>query len=118
MPDGGTSSILAAAVGRARAARTTMLAEKIPAATAFDWGMISHVVDDAAYDAELTAVVQALADGPAQPYRWMKRALRAATLTTLPAVQSIELDGQTELVGTDDFRQRAQAFRSLGRPSS
>jgi enoyl-CoA hydratase/carnithine racemase len=71
-----------------------MLAEKVSAATPFDWGMISHVVDDAAYDAELRAVVQTLAEGPAQCYPWMKRALSAAALTTLPAVQSIELEGQ------------------------
>jgi enoyl-CoA hydratase len=111
MPDGGTSTILVAAVGRARAARMTMLAEKVPAATAFDWGMISHLVDDAAYDAELRAVVQALAEGPAQSYPWMKRALSAAALTTLPAVQSIELEGQSQLTRTAEFGRRARAFR-------
>ncbi|GAB4674050.1 hypothetical protein MOKP104_16390 [Mycobacterium avium subsp. hominissuis] len=61
-----------------------MAPEKVSAATAFEWGMMSHVVDDAAYDAELTAVVQALADGPAQSYPWMKRALSSAALTSLP----------------------------------
>jgi enoyl-CoA hydratase len=114
MPDGGTSTILAAAVGRARAARLTFLAEKVPASTAFDWGMISHLIDDAVYDAELKAVVQALTDGPAESYQWMKRALSAAALTTLPAVQSIELEGQSHLTGTAEFRKRAQAFRKRG----
>jgi enoyl-CoA hydratase len=114
MPDGGTSTILAAAVGRARAARMTFLAEKVPAATAFDWGMISHLVDDTAYDAELRAVVQALIDGPAESYQWMKRALRVAALTTLPVVQSIELEGQSHLTRTAEFLRRAQAFRKRG----
>lgn len=111
MPDGGTSSILSAAIGRARAARMMMLAEKVSAAEAFEWGMISHLVDDAAYEAELAAVMQVLAGGPAQSYQWMKRALGAATLTTLTTVQSVELDGQTELTRTADFRQRVRAFR-------
>lgn len=111
MPDGGTSSILSAAIGRARAARMIMSAEKVAAAVAFEWGMISHLVDDAAYEAELAAVMQMFADGPAQSYQWMKRALGAATLTTLTTVQSVELEGQTELARTADFRQRAQEFR-------
>jgi enoyl-CoA hydratase/carnithine racemase len=110
MTDGGTSTILAAVVGRARATRMAMLAERIPAATAFEWGMITHVVDDAAYDEALAAVVQALADGPTESYQWMKRALGAAALTTLTTVQSIELEGQSQLSRTAEFRRRSRAF--------
>lgn len=61
-----------------------LLAEKIPAATAFEWGMISHVVDDEDYDTELETVVQALARGPTMSYQWVKRALDEATLSALP----------------------------------
>lgn len=61
-----------------------MLAERVLAATAFEWDMISHVVDDAAYDDELAVVVQALADGPTESYQWMKRALSAAVPTRAP----------------------------------
>jgi enoyl-CoA hydratase len=101
------------ASGRARMA---MLAEKVSAATPFDWGMISHVVDDAAYDAEFRAVVQTLAEGPAQWYPWMKRALSAAALTTLPAVQSIELEGQSQLTAPPSSAGRARAFRKSHGP--
>jgi enoyl-CoA hydratase len=116
MPDGGASALLPATIGRARAARMALLAEKIPAATAFDWGMISHVVDDTAYDSELEAVLLALADGPTASYDWIKRALATVTLSALPAAQAMEAEGQLELTRTDYFRRRVREFRARRRP--
>jgi enoyl-CoA hydratase/carnithine racemase len=111
MPDGGASALLPAAIGRARATRMALTAEKVSAAVAFEWGMISHVIDDADYAAELAGVVQAVAVGPTQAYRWIKRALAAATLSELVPVQEIEADGQQRLVKTTDFAEGARAFR-------
>jgi enoyl-CoA hydratase len=110
MPDGGASALVPAAIGRARAARMALLAEKIPAATAFEWGMISHLVDDAHYQDELESLVQALASGPTMSYGWIKRALGEATLSALPAVGGTEAAGQAMLVRTDDFREGTSAF--------
>jgi 2-(1,2-epoxy-1,2-dihydrophenyl)acetyl-CoA isomerase len=78
--------------------------------------MISHLVDDAAYDTELAEVVRALADGPTLSYRWIKRALAAATLSALPPVQTLEADGQVALTRTADFREGVHAFRERRRP--
>jgi enoyl-CoA hydratase len=116
MLDGGASALLPRAIGRARAARMAMTAEKVSAATAFSWGMISHVVDDDAYEAELAGLVQTLADGPTQSYRWIKNALTAATLSDLEAVQAVEQDGQRLLVNSKDFRRGVEAFRERRRP--
>ncbi|OBI11874.1 enoyl-CoA hydratase-related protein [Mycobacterium sp. E2497] len=116
MLDGGASALLPAAVGRARAARMAMTAEKISAANAFDWGLISHVIDDDAYDAELAALTENLAGGPTQSYRWIKRALAAATLTDLEAVQEIEAEGQQVLKQSNDFRRATAAFRERRKP--
>jgi enoyl-CoA hydratase/carnithine racemase len=116
MPDGGAAALLPSAVGRPRAARMELLAEKVSAAAAFEWGMISHLVDDAAYDAELAQVVDALATGPTQSYRWIKSALAAATLSALPEVAALEVDGQMQLTRTADFREGARAFREHRRP--
>ena len=111
MPDGGASALVPAAIGRARATRMALTAEKVSAAVAFEWGMISHVVDDADYEFGLTEVIRAVAVGPTQSYRWIKRALAAATLSELESVQTLEAEGQTELVTTADFREGALAFR-------
>ncbi|MDT5208152.1 MAG: hypothetical protein QOF67_567 [Mycobacterium sp.] len=111
MPDGGASVLVPAAIGRARAARMALTAEKVSAAVAFEWGMISHLVDDADYESELTEIIRAVAVGPTQSYRWIKRALAAATLSELESVQTLEAEGQTELVTTADFREGAISFR-------
>jgi enoyl-CoA hydratase len=116
MPDGGTSALLSAAIGRVRATRLTMFAEKVTAATAFDWGMISHIVDDDIFDEEFEAVVQQLASGPTQSYGWIKRALTESTLPALSQVQAIEVEGQDTLVGTADFRAGVEAFRTRSQP--
>jgi enoyl-CoA hydratase len=110
MPDGGACALVPAAIGRARAARMAMLAEKIPAPTAFEWGMISHVVDDVNYETELAAVVQKLASGPTMAYRWLKQALSEATLSALPGVGQLEVEGQTALTRTADFLEGVRAF--------
>ena len=116
MPDGGATVLLGAAIGRPRAARMALTAEKVSAATAFEWGMISHLVEDDAYDAELVELLRALAHGPTLSYRWIKKALAAATLGELAPVQAIEADGQRVLIRTDDFREGARAFRERRRP--
>jgi enoyl-CoA hydratase len=110
MPDGGASFLLPAAIGRARAARMALMAETVSATAAFEWGMISHVVDDPAYDAELAGVIHALANGPTLSYAWTKRALATAILGDLPAVQALEAQGQPALARTADFREGVQSF--------
>jgi enoyl-CoA hydratase len=116
MLDGGASALLPRAIGRARAARMAMTAEKISATTAFEWGLISHVVDSAAYDAELDALTTTLAEGPTQSYGWIKKALAVATLSDLEAVQAIETEGQGRLVKTSDFAEGVRAFRERRSP--
>ncbi|OBK66263.1 crotonase [Mycobacterium colombiense] len=116
MPDGGASALVPAAIGRARAARMALLAEKIPAATAFEWGMVSHLVDDVHYQDELDSIGQALASGPTMSYGWIKRALGEATLAALPAVGDTEVEGQSVLVRTDDFREGVSAFANRRPP--
>jgi len=111
MLDGGASVLLPQAIGRARAARMALTAEKVSAAVAFEWGMISHVVDDADYETELAEVIRAVAAGPTQSYQWIKRALGAATLSDLETVQAIEADGQQRLLKTSDFAEGVRAFR-------
>lgn len=116
MPDGGASALLPGLIGRARAARMAMTAERIDAATAFEWGMISYVPSEADYAKTLKQVVDSLACGPTAALGWTKRALAAATLGELESVQAIEIDGQTALAETADFREGVRAFRERRSP--
>jgi enoyl-CoA hydratase len=116
MTDGGLSALLPAAIGRARANRMALLAEKISATDAFEWGMISHLAADQDYEREFDEVVDALATGPTVSYGWIKRAMAAGTLTDLEAVHDIETQGQNLLPRTEDFREGVRAFRAGEKP--
>ncbi|MDT5310467.1 MAG: enoyl-CoA hydratase [Mycobacterium sp.] len=116
MPDGGTSALLPELIGRARATRMAMTAERVSAATAFEWGMISHVTSADDYESVLEDVLQSVACGPTLSLGWTKRALAAATLTGLEPVQAIEAKGQLALIDTADFREGARAFRERRTP--
>lgn len=117
MPDGGASALLPGLIGRARATRMAMTAEQVYAATAFDWGMISHLTgDDDDYDAVLAEVLRSVSGGPTLAFGWTKRALAAATLGELEAVQAVEAEGQLALIDTADFREGARAFRERRTP--
>ena len=116
MPDGGATALLPAAIGRARATRMVALGERISAETAFDWGLVSHLVDDDAYADELARLVAELAGGPTIAHARTKRALRDSTLSGLPRAVLREVEGQVELAGTADFREAARAHRDRRRP--
>jgi enoyl-CoA hydratase len=117
MPDGGTSALLPGLIGRARTARMAMTAEKITAATAFEWGMISHVTSEDDYQSVLKDVLRSVSGGPTLAFGWTKRALAVATLGELEPVQAIEAEGQLALIGTADFREGARAFRERRTPN-
>jgi enoyl-CoA hydratase len=116
MPDGGASALLPGLIGRARTARMAMTAERVDAATAFEWGMISYLSLDDDYEAVLETVLRSVSGGPTVALGWTKRALAAATLGQLAFVQAIEAEGQLALVGTDDFREGVRAFRERRTP--
>ncbi|KBZ61152.1 enoyl-CoA hydratase [Mycobacterium marseillense] len=116
MPDGGASALLPGLIGRARTARMAMTAEKVCAATAFEWGMISHVTSADDYESVLGDVLRSVSGGPTLAFGWTKRALAEATLGALEPVQAIEAEGQLALIATADFREGARAFRERRRP--
>jgi enoyl-CoA hydratase len=116
MPDGGASALLPGLIGRARTARMAMTGERVSAATAFEWGMISHVTSTDDYQQVLEDVLQSVACGPTVSLGWTKRALAAATHGELESVQTVEAKGQQALVETEDFREGARAFRERRAP--
>lgn len=111
MPDGGATALVAAAVGRIRAMRMALLAERIRADEALEYGLVSavHPHDDLAAAAD--EVIERLARGPAVALRKTKQAVNAATLTELDAAIGRETEGQTVLLGSRDFREGTRAFQ-------
>jgi enoyl-CoA hydratase/carnithine racemase len=111
MPDGGASALIAAAVGRTRAMRMALLAERIPAAEAFDWGLVTAVYPADQFDAQVSKVVDTLVSGPAVALRKTKHAINAATLTELESALEREKQGQLVLIDSHDFREGTRAFQ-------
>jgi enoyl-CoA hydratase/carnithine racemase len=111
MPDGGASMLVPAAIGRARAARMALLAEKVSATTAAEWGLIAEVVADDAFAARVEDLVGQLAAGPPLAYAATKRVLNAGTLSLLEAILHGEREGQAPLLESADFAEGMAAFQ-------
>lgn len=111
MPDGGASALFAAAVGRIRTMRMALLAERISAAEAFDWGLVTAVHPAGEFDGEVDKVLTTLKSGPAVALRKTKQAINASTLTELEGALGRETEGQLALLSAHDFREGARAFR-------
>lgn len=111
MPDGGASMFVPAAAGRARAMRMALLAEKISATTAAEWGLIAQVVPDEEFAAAVEKIVQQLAGGPPLALAATKRVVNSATISLLGEILQAERDGQEPLLGSADFVEGMAAFQ-------
>lgn len=110
VPDGGSTWLLARAIGRARATRMMMLGEKIGAAQAEEWGLIYKAVEEAALMDEATALAQRLAEGPTLAYATMKRNIATALDGTINDVLLAEAEGQRLAGASADAMEGGMAF--------
>jgi 2-(1,2-epoxy-1,2-dihydrophenyl)acetyl-CoA isomerase len=117
VPDAGSMWLLPRLAGRARAAAMMLLAERIPAETARDWGMIYEVVDDEQALAERSdAIARKLASGPTKAYALIRHGVRAALSQSLTETLAMERKAQCEAGRTADFAEGVNAFREKRRP--
>ena len=65
VPDGGSSHLLVKTIGRVRAMEMMLLAERLPAAKAMEWGLVNRVVADEALLDEAVALAHQLGTGAA-----------------------------------------------------
>lgn len=110
VPDGGSTWLLARAIGRARATRMMMLGEKIGADQAEEWGLIYKSVEDDALMDEARALAEKLANGPTLALRTMKQNIALATDGSLQQVFVAEAEGQRLAGASEDAREGGMAF--------
>lgn len=108
--DAGASWILPRLVGQARAMEALMLAERIPAAKAADWGMIYKVVADDALVAEAKALATRLAVGPTVSYGQIRQAVQAAAGSGYQEALRIEEEAQRTSGNSKDCAEAVSAF--------
>ena len=117
MPDGGASALVAAAIGRIRAMRMALLAERLPASEALAYGLVSAVYPADDFEAEVDRVLAGLLSGPMVAFAKTKEAINAATLTELDPALERELQGQAVLLRSHDFIEGATAFQQRRTPN-
>jgi enoyl-CoA hydratase/carnithine racemase len=117
MPDGGASVLVAAAIGRIRAMRMALLADKLSAAEALDCGLLTAVHPAAVFADEVDDVIATLNNGPIVALAKTKHAINSATLNDLEGAFTREHRGQSELVQSNDFREGAKAFIQHRKPN-
>ncbi|EAQ29917.1 enoyl-CoA hydratase/isomerase family protein [Erythrobacter sp. NAP1] len=110
VPDGGSTWMLARAIGRARATRMMMLGEKIGAAQAEEWGLVYKCVDDELLMDEARAMADKLANGPTVSYRNIKRNIMTALDGGVNDVLLAEAEAQRIAGASDDAKEGGTAF--------
>ncbi len=109
VPDAGSTHLLVRAIGRPRAMQLMLLADRLPARTAFDWGLINQVVADDALEAEALALAGRLADGACS-----LRAIRQLAWQAVDAgwdeMLAAERAQQRDAGRTADYREGVAAF--------
>jgi 2-(1,2-epoxy-1,2-dihydrophenyl)acetyl-CoA isomerase len=108
--DGGASVTLPARAGHARAMEIAMLGERIPAATALEWGLINRVVADAELIERAGALAAKLAAGPPGSYAAIKRTINERLYTGFEAALDREAVIQQERAESHDFAEGVLAF--------
>ena len=110
VPDGGSSWLLARAIGRQRAMEMMLLGERIPAAKAFEWGMVNRVVpDDDVMTSALTLAKQ-LAAGPTKSLAMIRRMAWSASDASFEDAMKTERNNQRDAGRTADHREGVIAF--------
>ena len=110
VPDAGSSWILPRLIGMARSMELSLLAERLPAEKALEWGMINRLVEDADLMPTARAMATALANGP-KSLGMIRRMYWASLDNTLQQQLDLEAHEQKLAGMTDDHAEGVAAFR-------
>jgi 2-(1,2-epoxy-1,2-dihydrophenyl)acetyl-CoA isomerase len=115
VPDCGSSWLLPRLIGMARAMELSLLAERLPAETAQQWGMINRVEEDAALMPNTLDLARSLAAGPKS--LGLIRQMYWQSLDNRYSEQlDLEAKLQTRAATTKDYAEGVAAFREKRPP--
>ncbi|ENO89334.1 2-(1,2-epoxy-1,2-dihydrophenyl)acetyl-CoA isomerase PaaG [Thauera linaloolentis] len=116
VPDTGGTWLLPQRVGMARAMGLALLADKLPADKAVDWGLIWAAYDDAEFAARVDALAAQLAAMPTKALVRTRQAMHAAPGHTLEQQLSFEGGFMRELGWSRDYAEGIAAFMEKRAP--
>jgi len=117
IPDTGGTWFLPQRVGMARAMGLALLAEKLPAEKAAEWGLIWQCVDDDDFSATVAALAAQLAKMPTKALVRTRQAMHAAPGHTLEQQLSFEGGFMRELGWSPDYAEGVSAFTGKRAPN-
>ncbi len=110
IPDGGATFLLPRLIGWGRAMELSLLAEKLPAERAYEWGLVNRLYDDQTQLMDgAMSIARQLADGP-KSLALIRRAYWESTRNSYEQQLDLEAQIQTQAGKTDDFREGVAAF--------
>jgi 2-(1,2-epoxy-1,2-dihydrophenyl)acetyl-CoA isomerase len=110
IPDGGATFLLPRLIGWGRAMELSLMAEKLPAEKALDWGLVNRLYDDNAslMDGAM-GIARQLANGP-QSLGLIRRAYWESTRNSYEQQIDLEAKLQTQAGRSADFKEGVAAF--------
>lgn len=109
IPDGGATFMLPRLIGWSRAVELSMLAERLPAEKALEWGLINYVFDDEELSSQAYALAERLAKGP-KSLALIKKAYWQSCSNTYESQLDLEAKLQIEASASDDAKEGIKAF--------
>lgn len=116
VPDAGGSYLLNQLVGTAKATELIMLGDKISAAQAASLNLVNEVVTPEQLDATTQALATRLSQLPGKALATMKHMMNVHAYSKLSDALDMEVQHQTMMARTDDFKEGIAAFMEKRKP--
>ena len=110
IPDGGATYILPRLIGKARAMELSLLAERLPAEKALEWGLINRLYDDDQLMEKAIQMAKRLASGPTVALGLTRKAYWQSFENTYEQHFHLEAECLKGLNHTEDRKEGALAF--------
>ncbi|MFG6115903.1 enoyl-CoA hydratase-related protein [Halobacillus sp. MO56] len=116
IPDAGNLYYLPRLVGHAKALELAILGEKITAAEAKEFGLVTRVVPEGSLETEVTQFAERLASMPTKAIQLIKRNLKESWTMDLDEYLEKEAQGQRITGLTADYKEGVEAFLQKRKP--
>ena len=116
VPDGGAAWLLTRLVGFARAKELVLLAERLPAEKALQWGVVNQVHDDDKLLDAACALAGSLSARPTRTLALTRRACWESVDNSFEEQLALEADLQAQAGHIGDFVEGVMAFREKREP--
>jgi 2-(1,2-epoxy-1,2-dihydrophenyl)acetyl-CoA isomerase len=117
IPDTGGTWFLPQRIGMARAMGLALLADKLPAEKAAEWGLIWSCVEDGEFAGAVDALAKQLSTAPTKALVRTRQAMHAAPGHTLEQQLSMEGSFMRELGWSPDYAEGVAAFMAKRAPN-